>query len=68
MSNFNIKNGVLEEYTGKDADVIIPDGVTEIGNKAFYGCSSLTSITIPDSVKKIGEDAFMDATSFPKYI
>ena len=32
--------------------------VTSIGNKAFYGCSGLTSITIPNSVTSIGDDAF----------
>ncbi len=58
MSNFNIENGVLKKYTGKDADVVIPDGVTEIGDYAFSYCSSLTSITIPDSVTKIGDWAF----------
>ena len=63
MSSFNIKNGVLEEYTGKDADVVIPDGVMEIGDRAFYGCSGLTSITIPDSVTKIGTFAFGNCSS-----
>ncbi len=32
--------------------------ITTIGEKAFYGCTSLTSITIPDSVTTIGEWAF----------
>ena len=61
MSDFVIVNGVLKKYkkyTGKDADVVIPDGVMEIGDRAFYGCSGLTSITIPDSVTEIGWSAF----------
>ena len=32
--------------------------VTSIGNDAFYGCRSLTSVTIPNSVTNIGSSAF----------
>ncbi len=39
-------------------DLIIPNGVTSIGNYAFYGCSGLTSVTIPNSVTSIGNYAF----------
>ena len=38
----------------------IPNSVTSIGEGAFYGCSSLTSITIPNSVTRIGSSAFSD--------
>ena len=44
-------------------DLIIPDSVTSIGNKAFYYCKSLTSVTIPDSVTTIGEAAFAGCDS-----
>ncbi|MBQ3605109.1 MAG: leucine-rich repeat domain-containing protein [Muribaculaceae bacterium] len=39
-------------------NTIIPNSVTSIGDYAFYGCSSLTSIYIPNSVTSIGNDAF----------
>ena len=43
--------------------IVIPDGVTEISFRAFYGCSSITSVSIPNSVNKIGEEAFAGCTS-----
>ena len=39
-------------------NTIIPEGVTSIGNSAFYHCYGLTSIEIPSSVTSIGESAF----------
>ena len=50
-----------------EGDIVIPKSVeyegssflvTWIGGSAFYGCSSLTSITIPEGVTSIGERAF----------
>ena len=43
-------------------DLVVPDGVTKIGDYAFRGCKSLKSVTIPDSVTSIGDDAFEDCT------
>lgn len=63
MSDFQIENGELVEYTGKGGDVVIPDSVTSIGDRAFYDCHRLTSISIPDSVTSIGDNAFSECES-----
>ena len=57
-SNFTVENGVLSAYHGPGGDVVIPDGITKIGQRAFYNCEYLTSVTIPNSVTEIGSDAF----------
>ncbi|MEE3404828.1 MAG: leucine-rich repeat domain-containing protein, partial [Acutalibacteraceae bacterium] len=56
--DFVIENGVLVKYSGTEGDVIIPDGITEIGTAAFEDCATLESITIPEGVTKIGTAAF----------
>ena len=59
---FVIKNGVLVEYEEEKSvtEVVIPKGVAVIGDRAFYGCINLTTVTIPDSVTSIGFDAFSE--------
>jgi len=45
-------------FGNKLKNIIIPDGVTSVGNAAFKDCSELEKVTLPDSVKSIGESAF----------
>ena len=44
-------------------DVLIPNGVTSIGESAFRANSNLKTIVIPDSVTTIGDKAFRDCRS-----
>ena len=56
--DFVIEAGVLKDYTGSDENVVIPDGVTSIGEEAFFECSSLKNVTIPESLTDIHPSAF----------
>ena len=56
-----------------DLEIIIPSThknlpVKEIGERAFFGCSSFIEIIIPDSVTIIGSDAFGGCSSLTKII
>ena len=44
--------------TGHSTLFSIPNSVTSIGDRAFYGCCNLHTISIPESVKSIGAMAF----------
>ena len=55
---FEIVDGVLKQYNGSDKDVVIPNGVTSIGDNAFRYCEKLTSVEIPEGVISIGARAF----------
>lgn len=50
-------DGVLLGYTGKETNVVIPDGVRKIAEYAFANCN-LTEIQIPDSVTSFGKGCF----------
>ena len=61
--------GAMEDYTltteapwherrSEVKSVVISDGITSIGSRAFQHCMNMSSITIPDSVTGIGEMAF----------
>ena len=43
--------------------VVMQQGVTSIGDHAFWDCSGLTSVTIPDGVTSIGDSAFSGCTA-----
>jgi len=48
-------SGSLNE---KITSVTIPEGVTKIGEEAFWGCESLRAVSLPDTLISIGERAF----------
>ena len=68
----NNSNAIIEKKTNSllfgCSNTKIPDSVTSIKEYAFYGCSSLKSITIPESVTNIGMYSFSDCTSLTTII
>ena len=55
---FNKDRTTLIAYISNDTNCIIPNGVTNIGDRAFWKCKSLNNIKIPNSVTNIGNEAF----------
>jgi hypothetical protein len=64
-NDYVFKESILVAYNGNNHNVIIPRGVTEIGNAVFYNISNkkenltnINTIEIPETVTKIGYNAF----------
>ena len=46
-----------------EGELLIPEGVTEVKDYVFYGCTDLTTAIIPDEVTSIGAGAFKDCSN-----
>ena len=58
MEDWGRSNMPWSSSRNRITSVVIKDGVTDIGNSAFYKCSYLTSITLPEGLTTIGASAF----------
>ena len=63
MKNYDANNSPVAQKTDSVKKVVIQEGVTSIGDYAFFDCSNLTDITIPESVTSIEECAFQNCSS-----
>jgi len=64
MTNFTDDN--MPPWYGNAAEitkVTVGEGVTSIGDLAFYGCSNMSSASLPSTVKTIGVRSFKECTS-----
>lgn len=60
---FTIEGDTLVKYKGKDAALVVPDGVRVIGASAFAGNPFLKSVVLPEGVEVIDRWAFYYCTS-----
>jgi len=56
QTDFEIKDGELVKYHGNGGDIVIPDGVTNIGNHAFQDCTTITSVAFPENMECYDND------------
>jgi len=59
---FVTANRPWEKYATQISEVVLPEGLTRIGDEAFYSFSAASEITIPGSVTEIGINAFTDSS------
>ena len=59
---YNLPRVGNNRYENGVGHIDFTEPITSIGDRAFYYCSSLTSVTIPDSVTSIGSRAFSGCT------
>ena len=50
------------EYRDQFGQLSLPEGLTSIGQAAFYDCTGLEYVAIPKTVKRIGNAAFLNCT------
>lgn len=54
--------------TNRRETYTVPEGVTEIGEKAFSSCTALKTVVLPDSLKTIGDGAFEDCSALEQMV
>ncbi len=62
-NGFTVVDGVLVCYKGIAKDVIVPEGVTELGKYAFQGCAYMETLTLPEGLIKLGDGAINSCNS-----
>ena len=57
----SVGDDAFRDYSGPMLD--IPDGLVHIGDRAFMGCSSLSSVVLSGTLVHLGADAFSNCRS-----
>ena len=66
MERFEIEDGILRAYTGREEVVVVPEGVHTIGEGAFKACVSLKRAVLPRGLLRIMPEAFKGCRKLEK--
>lgn len=62
----------IKDYIGEDEglilDVVVEEGITSIGNYAFYSCQHLKTVSIANTVSRLGERSFAFCSSLSEVV
>lgn len=58
-----LPQGLFSGCSNNLIEVVIPEGVTKLGQCVFGYCTELTNVTVPKSVTEIGYGAFTDCNN-----
>ena len=58
IPDYPIAETPWQEFRDEIKSIVLEEGVTRIGDYAFYDCTALKSVEIPEGVTQIGESAF----------
>lgn len=67
-NGFVIVRNTCYDYLGSDTDIIIPSGVTHIGEDSFVYNKSIINVVIPDGVTDIGDFSFYQCQNLTNII
>jgi hypothetical protein len=56
-SELVIENGIVKNGQSCTGDIVVPDGVTAIADRAFYNNKQLTGLRLPEGLVSIGKNA-----------
>ena len=68
MPEYGLTSAPWYNEREKIKEVVIEDGVTNIGRAAFFGCSNLTSVSIPNTVNRISSYVFWECSAISSIV